>query len=190
VNGKTYTQPLHLRMDPRVKASSEDLRRQFDLDGKIADALHRDYQAVQQVRSLRAQLKSLTGRKPSPEIASKIAALESKTAPLEGEDGPRFLSTPESRSLVRLNSGLGTVLSAIDSADAAPTTQQSTMVTDLEKALAEQLSRWEQIKSKDVVDLNGQLKTSGLPPIDITKLLPEPTDAAQTTSQDRDRDLE
>jgi len=190
VNGKTYTQPLHLRMDPRVKASSEDLRRQFDLDGKIADALHRDYQAVQQVRSLRAQLKSLTERKPSPEIASKIAALESKAGTLEGEDGPRFLSTPESRSLVRLNSGLGTVLSAIDSADAAPTTQQSTMVTDLEKALVEQLSRWEQIKSKDVVDLNGQLKTSGLPPIDITKLLPEPTDAAQTTSQDRDRDLE
>jgi len=142
------------------------------------------------VRSLRAQLKSLTERKPSPEIASKIAALESKAAALEGEDGPPFLSTPESRSLVRLNSGLGTVLSAIDSADAAPTTQQSTMVTDLEKALAEQLTRWEQIKSKDVVDLNGQLKTSGLPPIDITKLLPESTDAAQTTSQDRDRDLE
>jgi hypothetical protein len=46
-------------MDPRVKTSSADLRRQFELDRKIADALHRDYEALQQVRSLRAQLKAL-----------------------------------------------------------------------------------------------------------------------------------
>jgi len=190
VDGKRYAQPLHLRMDPRVKTSSDDLRRQFDLDRKIADALHRDDQAVQQVRSLRAQLKSLTAGKPTPEIAAKIADLESKAAALEGDEGPRYLSTPEGRSLVRLNAGLGTVLSALDSADAAPTPQQSAMFADLEKALGVQLSTWEQIKSKDVADLNSQLKQAGLPAIDLVKKLPDSADSPQTTSQDKDRDVE
>jgi len=193
VGGKHYTQPLHLRMDPRVKTSPDDLRGQFDLDRKIADALHRDYEAVQQVRSLRSQLKSLTERKPGAEIARKVAALEAKAAALGGDEGgygTRFLSTPEGRSLARLNTGLRAVLSALDSADAAPTTQQSAMFAELERALGEQLGNWEQVKSKDVVDLNSLLKQAGLPAIDLTKLPADSSDSAQTTSQDRDRDLE
>ncbi len=193
VGGKHYSQPLHLRMDPRVKTSPDDLHRQFELDRKIADALHRDYQALQQVRSLRSQMKSVMERKPGSEIAAKIAALEAKAAAVEGDEGgygTRFLSTPEGRSLSRLNSGLSTVLSALDSADAAPTTQQSAMVADLEKALGEQLSAWEEMKSKDVADLNAQLKQSGLPVIDLTKTPVDSASSAQTTSQDRDKDLE
>jgi photosystem II stability/assembly factor-like uncharacterized protein len=180
------SQLLEIRIDPRVKTSSQDLQRQFDLDRKIADALHRDYEAVQQVRSLRAQLKSLTERKPSAEIATKIADLETKAAALEGEDGPRYLSTPEGRSLVRLNGGLGTLLSALDSADAAPTTQQSAMVAELEKALQEQLDAWAQIKAKDISSLNDQLKNSGLPTVDAHPVAGG--SSAQISSQDRDRD--
>jgi photosystem II stability/assembly factor-like uncharacterized protein len=186
-------QLLEIRMDPRVKTSPDDLRRQFELDRKIADALHRDYQAVQQVRSLRSQLKGLTDRKPSSEIAKTIAALEAKAAALEGDEGgygTRFLSTPEGRSLARLNAGFGAVLSALDSADAAPTTQQLAMVADLEKALGEQLTNWEQMKSKDVADLNAQLSKAGLPVIDLQKPRAGSADSAQTTSQDRDRDVE
>jgi photosystem II stability/assembly factor-like uncharacterized protein len=193
VDGKHYTQPLHLRMDPRVKTSPDDLHSQFELDRKIADALHRDYQALQQVRSLRSQLKALTERRPSPEIAKTIAALEAKAAALEGDEGgygTRFLSTPEGRSLARLNTGLGAVLSALDSADAAPTTQQSGMFADLEKALTAQLASWEQMKSKDVADLNAQLSKAGLPVIDVQRPAAGSADSAQTTSQDRDRDVE
>jgi photosystem II stability/assembly factor-like uncharacterized protein len=188
-----HTQPLTIRMDPRVKTSSEDLRRQFNLDRTIADALHHDYEAVQQVRSLRAQLKALLAKTPSPEIAKSIQDLESKSAALEGDEGgygTRFLSTPEGRSLSRLNAGLSTVLSALDTADAAPTTQQSAMFTELEKALNEQLKVWDQLKSKDVTDLSAKLKQAGLPEIDLQKPLPASTDSAQTTSQDRDRDVE
>ena len=193
VDGKQYSQPLHLRMDPRVKTSPDDLRRQFELDRKIADALHRDYQALQQVRSLRSQLKSLTERKPSPDIAKAMAALEAKSAALEGDEGgygTRFLTTPEGRSLARLNTGLSAVLGALDSADAAPTTQQSAMFGDLEKALGEQLTNWEQMKSKDVANLNAQLSKAGLPVIDVQRPAAGSADSAQKTSQDRDRDLE
>ena len=188
-----FTETLEIRMDPRVKTSPEDLQRQFDLDRKIADALHRDFEAIQQVRNLRKQLKSLTDKKPVPEIAKLIAELEAKAAALEGEEGgfgTRFLTTPEGRSLARLNSGFSTILSALDSADAAPTTQQSAMAAELDKALTEQLAAWGQLKSHDVAQLNERLKQSGLPAIDLAQSSAESTVSVQISSQDRDRDLE
>jgi hypothetical protein len=181
-------QPLEIRIDPRVKTSPEDLLRQFELDRKIAGALHKDYEAVQQVRSLRAQLKSLSGHAA---IAKAAAELEAKAAPIEGEEGgygTRYLSTPEGRSLARLNGGLNALVSALDTADAAPTTQQVAMFGELDKALDEQLSAWAQLRAKDIPALNDQLKKAGLPPIDLQK--PVSGAAAETTSEDRDQNEE
>ncbi len=192
VNAKQYTQPLTVRMDPRVKTSPEDLRRQFELDQKIAGALHKDYEVLQQVRSLRAQLKPLTGSGPDA-VTKAATALEAKAAPIEGKEGgygTRYLSTPEGRSLARLNSGLNALVNGLDTADAAPTTQQVAMFGELQKALEEQLAAWAQLKSKDIPELNQQLKKAGLPPIDLQKPLPSSADAAQTTAQDRDQDEE
>jgi hypothetical protein len=189
--GGKYEKSLEVRMDPRVKTSPEDLQRQFELDRKIADALHRDYEALQQIRSLRAQVKSLAA---APDALKKAAAdLEANAALIEGGEGgygARYLSTPAGRSLSMLNSGLSSVLSALDTADAAPTTQQTAMFEELDKALAEQLSAWDQLKSKDVPALNEQLKKAKLPQVDLQKPVPNAGDAAQTTTQDRDRNEE
>ncbi len=192
VAGKSYTQPLNIRMDPRVKTAAEDLAKQFELDWKIAGALHQDYEALQQVRSLRAQLKSLAGHGPDA-VTKTAAALEAKAESIEGEEGgygTHYLSTPEGRSLARLNSGLNTLVSALDTADAAPTTQQVAMFVELEKALEEQLSAWSQLKSKDVPELNKELKKAGEQQIDLQKPVASAADAAHTTSQDRDKNEE
>ncbi len=188
-------QPLEIRMDPRVKTSPEDLRRHFELDRKIAESLHRDYEALQQVRSARAQLKPLIDHGDNSqrsqlqlaEISKTAAELETKLAAIEGGAGgygSRYLSTPEGRSLSRLNAGFGDIISALDTADDAPTTQQTAMFADLEKALDEQLSAWNQIKMKEVPALNEQLKKAGMPQIDLQK--PAPADSGDTSSQDED----
>jgi hypothetical protein len=185
VGGKSVTQTLEVKMDPRVKTSSADLRRQFDLDRKIADALHRDYEALQQVRSLRAQLKALAS--PKDAIKKAVADLEAKAAPIEGQSGgygARYLSTPAGRSLSRLNSGFNALVSALDTADAAPTTQQITVFAELNKALDEQLSAWSQLKSKEIPELNEQLKKARQPMIDLQK--PAPGTPEEDDSQDRD----
>jgi len=206
VNAKQYTQRLTVRMDPRVKALPDGLLQQFELDRKIAAALHQDYEALQQVRGLRAQLKVIatkiltTGsteghreKREADAITETAAELEAKAAAIEGEEGgygARYLSTPEGRSLARLNSGLNTLVSALDTADAAPTTQQKTTFVEIEKALEEQLSAWAQLKSKDIPALNEQLKKAGLPPIDLQKPVSSAADTAQTSSQDRDQNEE
>ena len=192
VGGKSYTQTLDVRMDPRVKTSPEDLLRQFELDRKIADALHQDYEALQQVRSLRAQLKALAGHGPDA-ITKTAAELEAKAATIEGEEGDyatRYLSTPEGRSLARLNGGFNALVSALDTADAAPTTQQVAMFGELDKALEEQLSAWAQLKSEDIPELKSKLKKAGLPPIDLQKPILGATDAARTSTQDKDKNEE
>jgi photosystem II stability/assembly factor-like uncharacterized protein len=191
VAGKSYTQPLEIRMDPRVKTSPEELRRQFELDRKIAAALHQDYEALQQVRGLSAKLESFAS---APDAIKKAAAeLKEKAATLGGGEagfGARPLNTPQGRSLSRLNSAFSTIVSGLDNADAAPTTQQVAAFGELDKALEEQLVAWGQIKSKDIPELNDQLKQAGLPLIDLQKLVSDEDDAAETTSQDRDQDEE
>ncbi len=190
-DGKTYTESLEIRMDPRVKTPPDDLQHQFELDRKIAGSLHRDYEAIQQIRSLRSQLKALQGKNPRPEIAKSIDALQAKAAALEGDEGgygTHYLSTPEGRTLSRLNAGYSAVLSGLDTADAAPTTQQTAMVAELDKALAEQLEAWSQLKSKDLADLNQRLKKAGMPAVDLQA--PTAGDGAQISSQDRDHDVE
>jgi hypothetical protein len=183
--GKTQT--LEVRMDPRVKTSPEDLRRQFELDRKLADSLHLDHEALLQLRSLREQLKSLMAQSA---FAKAAADLDAKVAILEGTSGARYPSTPEGRSLTRLNGGFAGILNGLDSADAAPTTQQVAMYADLNKSLQQQLSAWKQIKSSELAALNEQLKKAGLPAINLSQSDARDSSAAATTSQDRDNNVE
>jgi hypothetical protein len=186
------SQKLEIRMDPRVKVSPEDLRRHFDFDRKIADSLHRDFEAIERIHSLLSQLKPLGGKDVSPQIKSVVAPLYKKSDDIVGKPGgfgTGFLTTPEGRSLSRLNSGFGTMLQAFDSSDDAPTTQQVAMFDELNKALDEKLSAWNQLKSKDIPALNDQLKKSGAPTIDPDQHLSSASVfGLETTTQDRDED--
>jgi hypothetical protein len=167
--GQSYTQPLKIKMDPRVKTSSEDLEVQFDMDTRIAEAMRRDFDALAEVRILRKKLKDLAAHS-SPSLSPKVQDLDKKLAELEGTTGgygTQFLSTPAGRSLARLNAGLKSVLDTVDSADAAPTTQAVATFADVKKALDEQLDRWDEMKKHDLPELNQVLKKAGLSEIDL-----------------------
>ena len=167
--GQSYTQPLPIKMDPRVKTSLEDLEVQFDIDTRIAEAMRRDFDALAEVRILRKKLKDLAAH-GSPSLSPKVEEFDKKLAELEGTTGgygTQFLSTPAGRSLARLNTGLKSVLDIVDSADAAPTTQAVAMFADVKKALGEQLDRWDEMKKHDLSELNQELKKAGLSEIDL-----------------------
>ncbi len=168
VDGKSYTRTLTIKMDPRVKTSQAGLRQQFELESKIVEAMHRDYEALQQVRGVRQQLKGLKDRAGQGPLAGNISALEQKTEELEGsEEGSTFLSSPEGRSLVRLNVGLNRLLGFVESADTPPTTQQGGMFNELQTALVAQLARWQEIKDQDMPALNLKLQSSALPVLNL-----------------------
>jgi photosystem II stability/assembly factor-like uncharacterized protein len=171
VAGKSFTQPLTIRMDPRVKTPIDGLRQQFESETKISDAMHQDYTALQEIRNLRAQLKPLQDKAKQP-LLEAIAALDKEAAELEGSSGGYgtvFLKDAAGKSLARLNGGLGQLLGAIDGADTPPTSQQVAMLNQVQAVLEQQLAAWKELKERDLPALNSQLRRAQLKEITIRK---------------------
>ena len=72
VGGKSYTQPLTLKMDPRIKTPPAGLKQQFDLAIKIVDLINRTHSA-QGARLLEAIEGS--DEAPTPAMARAVAEM-------------------------------------------------------------------------------------------------------------------
>ncbi len=153
------SQPLLVKMDPRVKASAGALAQQHDLASQITQLLHRDYEGVTRIRVLRAQLKKLAAPGPA---AAEAAALDAKAASLIGAGSSSSAATED---LSRANNELAQLLALIDSADAAPTPQAVATVDDLQKSTEGLLGRWRDLETNDIPALNRKLKQAHLQPL-------------------------
>ena len=165
--GKTLTQQLTIKMDPRLKTSGESLKAQFEMETKIVEAMQRDFDALTEVQMVRKALKQISS---TANLQSQVGELDKKLVEVEGSAGgygAQYLSTPQGRGLARLNSALSTLLTIVDSADAAPTTQAVATFAQVERALDEQLARWAEMRNKDLPAFNEQVKRAGLGPIEV-----------------------
>ncbi len=140
-NGRVYTQPLTVKMDPRVQITEAGLKLQHDIGVRMNDAINRDFSALGQVRERRALLRTRREGSKAGEIADSLAALDSLL--LDIESGPRG-GTAE--NLVRLNGELAAILETVEGADAEPTRQVVAAAAELERALAAVLGRWSEIQ--------------------------------------------
>jgi photosystem II stability/assembly factor-like uncharacterized protein len=171
VGGQSFPQTLTIKMDPRVKTSAADLTGQFELEMKIVEAMRRDSDALTQVQRLRKALQE-TLSSGAADLRASITEVDKKAAEIEGGSGgygAQYLSSPAGRSLSRLNSGLTSLLAAVDSADAAPTAQATATFADVQQALDEQMARWADLRDKDIPALNQQLKQAGAAEIDVSR---------------------
>ena len=170
VDGKAYTQPLTVKMDPRIKTSIADLHKQFLMELGSVAGMNESYEALSRVQSVRAQLKDRAGKAGKSGVSEKIAALDKMLAELEGAPVPGFAGVPpgskQPENLSTLNQHFAAMLSVADSADAAPTTQANAAFKELQEALETHLARWKKICEADVPALNAELKKAGLAPID------------------------
>ena len=135
VGGKSYTQPLEVKMDPRVATSAADLRQQFELQMKLYSAMKQASAALGEIRDL---LKS-----PSDARAERGAAIGGLTRQGTTPDQP--LAGP---TLTRVLGNLGRVATVVDSADAAPTQQAQQAAEKTLAELQKLLDEWEKLKSQ------------------------------------------
>ena len=137
-NGRAYTQPLVVRMDPRVKTSAGDLQQQFATAAKLSDLLRQDYNALIQLRARRAQLR---GARQQGDTSG--TTLDARLAQLEGGGGGRGgRGAAASPSLSALNGELAGLYNIVEGADAAPTTQALAAMSELERQLKMVLAQW------------------------------------------------
>src|SRR5262249_32180093 len=131
VDGKTLTQPFELTMDPRVKVSADDLRKQFDLETQLAQSLRQADEAIRLVHEARA------ANRINEEQETRLVGRAANGGEPDQESRPTF---------TRAAANLRTLISGVDSADAAPTAQQSAAAAKVQEDLKQLLAEWQKLK--------------------------------------------
>jgi photosystem II stability/assembly factor-like uncharacterized protein len=173
LDGHATTQPLTVKMDPRVKTPASGLEHQFTLSMQMYEGELGAAAAAAQLRGLRKQLQELQksgGPALAAPVADAVAALDKKAEALVGVEARgfgRFGGGGGPDTLNSIRGTLGSLLARLQGADVAPTTPTAAAVADRQKALTSLLARWTALRSEDVPRLNTQLKQANLPAVTL-----------------------
>jgi photosystem II stability/assembly factor-like uncharacterized protein len=178
VDGKTYTQPLTLRLDPRVKTLPADLATLASLSKEMYEAARAARTAYDQARRLVAQLDSLQG---SDVDAFKQQVIALAPAPPAGEGGGGRggggggggggqrggRGGAPAATLDSVSTSLMAAAMAMQAADTAPTGREMNACANARRDSALVMSRWTKVKTVDLEAFNTKRKTAGQAPIAI-----------------------
>ncbi len=172
VEGKTFTQPLTVAMDPRVKASAADFQEQFDLSWRLYQLRLTLAPIGEKFDDIAEQLTKLKARAAErPDVTQKLEAF-AQTLRQFGPPHPRPGSPP---SLFVLDSTTH-LFDDIQDADAAPTVATKAAIEDLETKVGATTDAWRKLLESDLPALNQQLKQAGFPEIKTEPAEASPSD--------------
>jgi photosystem II stability/assembly factor-like uncharacterized protein len=174
VLGKTYTAPLEIEADPRLKVTQADLQKQFDLLIKIRDKVSNTNDTINQIRDLREQIaaidKRLKGDPRAKAVAEAGKALDRKMTEVEealiqtkAKSGQDVLNFP-----IRLNNQLVALGGVVGSAASAPTQQAYEVYDALAKSVDEQLAKWKAIAATDLKAYEQVVRQQEIPALILT----------------------
>ncbi len=169
VDGKSYTAPLELKMDPRVKASTDDVQKQHELGRKIVAEASQIHEAVGTIREVRVQTRGLGKRLgDDAHYASLVSAakdfdkksydLEAQLLQVNSKSSESNLNYP-----VLIDERLHSLLFSVEAADAAPTKQQYEVYDELEKQAQPLLAQYRELMAKDLPALNDMVNKQSIP---------------------------
>jgi hypothetical protein len=159
VDGKTFSQPLSVAMDPRVKASVDDLQEQFDLSWRLYQLRLKLAPIGTKFDDIAEQLTKLKARAAErPDITQQLEAFSQMLMKF-GPPRPRPGAPP---SLFILESTTH-LFDEIANADASPTAAMKTAVADIEAEVGAMMDAWRKLLESDLPALNQQLKQAGFP---------------------------
>jgi hypothetical protein len=171
VNGKTYTQKLTVKMDPRVKTPVTTLQEQYDLAERAYKGWDSAMHAYNQVHALRAGIAALLSGS-SGAVTTALQELDVRVAPLEGagrRGGNRNAPPAGTRlkAFSRLQGEFSAVFGIIEDADLEPTVQAAEALHAAEQGRRQTMAAWTSLQQKDLPALNAQLKAAGLETLTI-----------------------
>jgi photosystem II stability/assembly factor-like uncharacterized protein len=178
VDGATYTQPLTVRVDPRVKATTAALKQQYDLSIGLYDAHEISTAAQAKITALRATLSDRKMRATRLSAAANpgdaIAALDALDAKLlalagasgggRGGRGGGGRGGAPAAGAETFSSIAGSVLgplNVIQDADEQPVSAVVTAATERINAFKALEAKWNAILKTDLPALNAKLKAVG-----------------------------
>jgi photosystem II stability/assembly factor-like uncharacterized protein len=190
VAGKTYTQPLVVRMDPRVKTPEAALQQQF---AKSMEAYQQSMAASRTLGQVRDLEKQIAARgKTHPPSTERMAF----NRQLEALSGPQAASPFEfffhrgPPTLGSVGGSLQMLMQRMQAADQAPTTADQAALDAAEQQLKDLTQRWDQLKGQPLAALNLTLGASPKGPL-VLHTVPAPVDwNAGWITTDRDQEVQ
>ena len=173
VGGKSYTAPMEVKLDPRITTSMADLQKQFELVGKIDDALGEEHGAVIKMRNLRAQLEALRMRVDGdPKTADVIAASQSidkKMSAAEAELIEVLVKSTQDMCNypTKLSNKLAYLENVVDSADTPPNQQSYEYFEEMRSKVNGELAIWKNIVEHDLAELNQKIQKAEIPAVGL-----------------------
>jgi photosystem II stability/assembly factor-like uncharacterized protein len=161
VGAKTFSQPLKVVMDPRVKALAADLQNQFNFSWKLYQLRLTLAPIGKEFDEITEQLTKSKAR--AAERADVTQKLESfaQTLMKFGPPHPRP-GAPPSLFVLEATTRL---FNDTQGADAAPTAAIKSAVADVETKVGPVMDAWRQLLESDLPALNQQLRQTGFPEI-------------------------
>jgi photosystem II stability/assembly factor-like uncharacterized protein len=168
VAGKSYTVPAEVQKDPRASATQADLEKQAELANRIKERVSVAHEAVNQIRSVRAQIDALHRRlaadknaKPvldaGEDLKKKMNAIEEKIIQPKSKSGEDPLNYP-----IQTADQMLALQSTVESADTAPTAASYTVFDELNGRLETQLKDWRDLQGKDLAALNALIQKNNI----------------------------
>lgn len=165
VDGKEFEQTFELRMDPRVRATEDDLKKQFDLSMQLYETRQRLEIANQQINSLASQLDAAR-KTASSSVAPQIDAFVAKLNAIAGN--------PDRKSGAQLSLGVmdrvATLFDRLQEVDAAPTASVESTTRDVVKQSSETIEKIDAVIKSDLPAMRELFRQNKLPELKLTAL--------------------
>ena len=179
VNGKSYTQPIVVKQDPRLKTPAAVMQQLYSLTDAMYFGAVDARAASASLASIRDQIAKLQPQAQGA-VAQALADFDKKAEALQGAasgggggrggrgsaGGPETTATA-SETLGSASAGLSGVMNSLQAADVQPTVIQLGAITTARQAAASVMTRWTALKTADLAALNATLKTAGLTQIRV-----------------------
>jgi photosystem II stability/assembly factor-like uncharacterized protein len=151
VNGKSYQQPLTVKMDPRVRTPLADLTQQFGLSKQLYDDILTAAKCLDEARSVRKQIEQKKASAGPGATADSLDAFDKKVVAIAGGGGSgrgRFAPAGGPDTIASVQGALSGLLRVVQGADLAPTPQAVAAAADRRKAFAALMEQWRALKQE------------------------------------------
>jgi hypothetical protein len=151
VDGKSYSQPIIVKQDPRVKTPALVMQQVYTLTKSAYYGAIDAREAAQRAQSLRDQIAKL---KPAAKglASSALTDLEKKSDPAP---------------LTNASAALSGVMNSLQNADVQPTTIQLRAITNALATSRAAMATWNAVKAVELPAVNLKLKAAHLTPLEV-----------------------
>jgi len=172
-NGKSSSQQLVIKMDPRVTVTPDALQQEFRAASSLSARLGEISEAAARIQHLQEQLQSRAKDAASnSEVSAALRGLQGKLNEIAGASGEEefgffglVLPAQEQVPMHKVASALTGLLMIVDASDTAPTSDARVAMDKWDAVASNTIARWKALES-EIGALNTLLDHAGLKKLD------------------------